>query len=284
MIALKLICFFGILACTLNAEILNSPGRVALWSTSKHEGQKQSNFDTRNLETTQATSIVNSAIGNEELLILLKSTDQNSLLFSDTNLENSFENSHQVNVLNYLYKDENSKSIENSILADKNSQKFNFDEFNSFIKSVKNEKKSITELNNNKLDTIELTLSSSNCQDILNLIDQFNGVSLMLIQEPEVNAMKPVNNGHYQRILSTTTTIADPTVTSNQNTIFYKPEGSEYSIYYADTYLYITPDIFTGIMTSLFIVFVLFTGLSCLNAIQGSSTFIMKPIPIGKEY
>jgi hypothetical protein len=46
------------------------------------------------------------------------------------------------------------------------------------------------------------------------------------------------------------------------------PEGCEYSMYYGGKYLYITPDIFTGIMTGLFFVFVFFIGLGQLSAIQ----------------
>eukprot|EP01036_Dinobryon_divergens_P027928 gene27928-36792_t len=48
----------------------------------------------------------------------------------------------------------------------------------------------------------------------------------------------------------------------------YSPEGCEYSMYYGGKYLYITPDIFTGIMTGLFFVFVFFIGLGQLSAIQ----------------
>ena len=39
-------------------------------------------------------------------------------------------------------------------------------------------------------------------------------------------------------------------------------------MYYGGKYLYITPDIFTGIMTGLFFVFVFFIGLGQLSAIQ----------------
>ena len=67
--------------------------------------------------------------------------------------------------------------------------------------------------------------------------------------------------------------------------IYYKPEGAEYSIYYASTYLYLTPDIFTGILSGLFFLFVVLTGVSCLGAIQGPSSFTHKEgIPaIGRE-
>lgn len=69
-------------------------------------------------------------------------------------------------------------------------------------------------------------------------------------------------------------------VTSN---LLYKPEGAEYSIYYANTFLYITPDIFTGLMTGLFLFFTVLIGVSCLNSIQGPATFATKSPPVGKE-
>jgi hypothetical protein len=47
--------------------------------------------------------------------------------------------------------------------------------------------------------------------------------------------------------------------------------------------LYLTPDLFTGIMTFLFCAFVLLTGFSCLNQIQGPSTFVHVMPTLGKE-
>lgn len=79
--------------------------------------------------------------------------------------------------------------------------------------------------------------------------------------------------GHYDRILSTDTTDGD----------YYLPEGSEYSIYYADTYLYLTPDIFTGLLTSIFMAFVVLVGLSCMGSIQGMSSFYDKIPAVGRE-
>jgi len=67
--------------------------------------------------------------------------------------------------------------------------------------------------------------------------------------------------------------------------IYYKPEGTEYAIYYADTYLYMTPDILTGTATGLFIFFVVLTGFTCMGDIQGASSFTSKEMQptIGKE-
>ena len=96
-----------------------------------------------------------------------------------------------------------------------------------------------------------------------------------------IEASSEINNnnnvlaaGHYSRILSTLAPYGSK---------YYLPEGTEFSIYSADTYLYITPDIFTGLMTGLFIFFVLFIGLSCLNSVQGITYFYGKVPIVGKE-
>ena len=63
----------------------------------------------------------------------------------------------------------------------------------------------------------------------------------------------------------------------------YLPEGSEYSIYYGDTYIYMTPEIFTGIMTGLFFIVTIGIGFSCLNGITNTYTFVSKMPHLGKE-
>jgi len=65
----------------------------------------------------------------------------------------------------------------------------------------------------------------------------------------------------------------------------YRPTGTEFSIYHSRDYLYITPDIFTAIMTVVFVAVIMYCGLSCMNDIQGASSWTdEKSIPpIGKE-
>ena len=61
------------------------------------------------------------------------------------------------------------------------------------------------------------------------------------------------------------------------------PEGSEFTIYKGDTYLYMTPELFTGLMTMLFMFFVMLIGFRCLGSIGGSNTFVTKMPAIGRE-
>ena len=78
----------------------------------------------------------------------------------------------------------------------------------------------------------------------------------------------PKKAGKYQRIL-TAASSATPTI--------------GFSMYKDGTYLYITPDIFTGLVTGLFCAFVLIVGFGCLGGIQGPGTFVAKGPDVGRE-
>lgn len=93
----------------------------------------------------------------------------------------------------------------------------------------------------------------------------------------ESSVAAPASELRYSRVLAASSNLVDG--------IYYKPEGGEYAIYYADTYLYLTPDIFTGLLSGIFFLFAVFIGFSCMNQIQGPSSFTHKEqMPaIGKE-
>ena len=78
----------------------------------------------------------------------------------------------------------------------------------------------------------------------------------------------PKNAGQYQRIL-TATAAATPVI--------------GFTIYKGGSYLYMTPDLFTGIMTMLFCTFILYVGFKFLGGIQGPSSFVMKGPDVGRE-
>jgi len=133
---------------------------------------------------------------------------------------------------------------------------------------------------NGKTDTIELVLTGEESErkameEISATAAKKSGALFIALREPQ--GVAPQNSVHYSRILASSSDVLDG--------IYYKPEGAEYSIYYASTYLYLTPDIFTGILSGLFFLFVVLTGVSCLGAIQGPSSFTHKEgIPaIGHE-
>lgn len=154
--------------------------------------------------------------------------------------------------------------------------------------SVNTNDNTVNILSNNVVDIFEVQLhdlqnddkNQKFFQDLSTLFhDRENArkLAFLAIDQPSLQAFAP-------KVVKETHRMLDTVDTTSPSSIYYKPEGAEYSIYYADTYLYITPDIFTGIMTSIFIAAVLYIGYSCLNEVQGASSFVMKPIPLGKEY
>jgi hypothetical protein len=100
-------------------------------------------------------------------------------------------------------------------------------------------------------------------------------ISFVALDEPSAGAIAPSRKAHYSRLLASSSDQTDG--------IYYSPEGAEFSIYYADTYLYITPDIFTGIMCGIFIFFTILIGMSCLSSIQTPTSFATKNPPVGRE-
>ena len=157
----------------------------------------------------------------------------------------------------------------------------------SFVKIVQDHDVSagsvIGPMNNGKLDSYQIILTgheseAEHMKTIATIASKnANSILFVAIEEPMKNAILPAKSGEYSRVLKSSIS------SSNVDGIYYKPEGSEYAIYYADTYLYITPDIFTGLMTGIFVFFVLLTGYSCLGAIQGNSVYPSKMPVLGRE-
>jgi hypothetical protein len=105
------------------------------------------------------------------------------------------------------------------------------------------------------------------------------------VDEPSADAVAPTEKGEYTRLLTETPAKQRKTArTTDTVAVASTPiAGAEFSIYYEGTYLYITPDLFTGIMTALFMVFVVLTGFSCMGSIQGMSTFYDRVPTNGRE-
>lgn len=258
------------------------------WSSSNSKVQ----HDTRTLEAPILSSILDKAAWKHEVVVLLKS--ENSPI--DFNSIKQFIKSSNAEVMTSVYHAKDGMSIHDNILnADvmKDSNNMSLDEFRNHINSQKSINNGV--FSNNHPDAYEIQLSGdSNEGEILREISNTSPRPILFVasKEPSVELLlAPSNNAEYSKILHSRTRILGTSSNSTSNStgyvvdsnLLYKPEGAEYSIYYASTFLYITPDLFTGIMTGLFIFFVLLTGVSCLNAIQGHETFASKQCPVGKE-
>lgn len=105
-------------------------------------------------------------------------------------------------------------------------------------------------------------------------------VLFIAVDEPSADAVAPTQAGDYQRLLKQ----HSPKIVTTATTSASAPAtGAEFSIYYEGTYLYITPDIFTGLMTMLFMFTVALVGLNCMGSIQGMSSFYDRVPSNGKE-
>lgn len=131
--------------------------------------------------------------------------------------------------------------------------------------------------NNNKIDTFQVTLNGNEEDSILmsdiNSIVSSPSIMFMAGTEPSRMAYIPQVKNQYSRVLTDFDAATSPPSS---------PEGTEFSIYYQNQYLYITPDIFTGLMTSLFIFFTIYIGFSCLGGIQTNDTYATRACSVGK--
>lgn len=189
---------------------------------------------------------------------------------------------HSTSTLNSLTESNSDESslyniISKSIQTTTKSNLFDIDlnDINSF-KEFKQSDQIISNDSKTKVFSLntEQDHTQESLQDIL-LINNQKKVLYIYIQENDVSFINNniMQSSNYHRILSTDTI-------DNE---YYIPEGSEYSIYYGNTYLYITPDIFSGILTGLFMMFVILIGLNCLGSIQGMTSFYDRLPTVGKE-
>lgn len=265
----------------INGEEINAPGRCAIWSPVN--GLASSEYQTQSVGISQLNQLLNEKAINTEIVALFKASDDR-LILAHSSVKDSIRQSSSSLILPNIYhteiKDTQSKIIDESNLF-KNMKEINLVSFVQILESRNSA--TVGPMNNGVTDVYQITLSGHETEhESLKLCAELaseapeSRILFVAIEEPGKNAKFPVSSGNYNRILSTASS-------SNIDGIYYKPEGGEYSIYYANTYLYITPDIFTGIMTSIFVFFVLLTGYSCLGAIQGNSCYPTKMPVLGRE-
>ncbi len=92
---------------------------------------------------------------------------------------------------------------------------------------------------------------------------------------------------HGRLLKQTRSPTSAPIPSSNDNNTSrgYPLIGLDFSVYHNNQYLYITPEIITGLITALCLFFVLANGLSFMHDIQGAASFSdeKQVPPIGKE-
>lgn len=269
---LSAIFVFVGLAC-IQAESSGRPGRVTFYSTNTATKIGQNTHITRDLRSHDVKRHLESCMNDYEAIFIFDMDSDGEL--SLNSIPEKFDGPMDKTVMPSIYNAGDAvkgASIKDSVYSSFSAEGVK----KSSLKSVSGDLKSSNALENKKTDVYDIDVSSQSQESLDDFLVEFyamfneSPILFMVIEEPSLSA--PEKQGEYSRILS-----------SSSSNKYLEPEGTEYSIYYADTYLYMTPDIFTGLMTGLFVAFVLLIGLNCLGAIQGMSSFVEKNPPVGKE-
>lgn len=276
---------FILFASVSNSEELSkAPGRAVFWSP--NEGSSAApQYRTQSMVVTVVNGIFDKEVNAKEIVVLVKSADNRKIL-SHASVKNSVRQSSKSVILPNIYHPDDIESQEGEVFAASKSfqdiKEIDLISFLDILQSHDKNSAAVGPMNNGVIDAYEISLTGHEDEDkMMKAIASLNTESLITfaaVEAPEQYTLLPSTHGRYSRVLSNSTSTSP-----DGDGIFYKPEGSEYSIYYADTFLYITPDIFTGLMTGIFVFFVLLTGYSCLGAIQGNSIYPSKLPVLGRE-
>jgi len=278
------VCFKFLFAAPISQEILTSnPGKVFLWSY--NDGTHS--YNTKSMDINSAMGSIADISKDYELIVFLSPTAEDTM-------QETIMNANNLHVLNYIYPNSNQdNSISMNLKTIFPSQK---------IASKKAFQTATQELaNNNVPDFIEIQnnheMANVYSNALMNELPSNLKSKILFVSYTDITRASPVsatNNrkleGFYSGAIDSFSADIDmmglgAAATTNST---LSPEGSEFSIYFyypltGKLYLYLTPDIFTGLMTGLFIFFTVLIGVTCLGQIQGMSTFYDKLPVVGRE-
>ena len=264
-----------------------SPGRAILWSSKQSNTPSPANYITKSVKINDLEDLLKSNLLNKEVLITFCSTNEETKEFYTNKVfKQEILQSGDSIILPNLYQSSSSGSSSGSSPSGSSSSSISNICQNLIDSSLLKDTKVVTSnelnsllsnsdiLSNNQLESYLINIQSNSdidYQSLFSTIQSSSKVLFLALQNP--SSPPPLNLGNYHRLLSS----------DIEDGVNYLPEGTEFSIYYQAQYLYLTPDIFTGIMTGIFVSFVLFIGFNCMGAIQGSSSYPTVLPPLGKE-
>jgi hypothetical protein len=241
---------------------VNTPGRALFWSS--HRGEAPATYRSQSSTYEDVQSVLRDEAAIRDLTVMFCSEQEESNeFFTAPHFAESVKGAEHAVVMPNVYNSRETLGTSLCAHAKEFSHVVTVDEMMSTLSSA-----TPSEHRNFLIPLVGTEHATSSYETLLHQLHEKNAL-IVGLQSPEVAA--PSAKGHYSRLLQ-----------SNQDSN-YNPEGTEFTIYYQNTYLYLTPDLFTGIMTFLFCAFVLLTGFSCLNQIQGPSTFVHVMPTLGKE-
>ena len=258
------IMFTATLLVSLVATVqgANTPGRALFWSSKRgdspvqYRSQSSTFNDVRNM-------LQDEALNRDFSVTFCSEQEDTNEFYTSPHFSASIKSSEHAVVMPNVYssRDNHDSSLCAHARASSNAQVVSVDEMINILSSSPTSQR-------NFMIPLDANDANARYEQLLTQLHQSNALIIGL-QSPEVVA--PSTKGHYSRLLQDN---------EEEN---YNPEGTEFTIYYQNTYLYLTPDLFTGLMTALFAAFVLLTGFSCMNQIQGPSTFVHTMPTLGKE-
>ena len=263
-----------------NVALCAVPGKVAFWDSSVSSQQlNRIRHSTRSVSPENAVSVPAKLNNKYEAVVYLQSDD----VLSHQSVVNGIKASSDAEVLTNVHKSQ-STSIQRALTETPHLK-------DAKTVSIQELTRQIREggiLSDGKADAFVVMVEKS--ADALNELFSASSAlipgKLLFIASTESTAPAPTQTGNYKRHLSAETANVGGTlssVTTTAATASAPATGAEFSIYYEGTYLYITPDIFTGLMTILFMFFVVLIGLNCMGSIQGMSSFYDRVPSNGKE-
>lgn len=246
--------------------------------------EQDKTFTTRTITSNQIDSFVNRHSSDANIIVFV---DSYSNKVKDKLKHSISHNSRKFEVLSSVYTDENSKKLpshailENDIIktAESTSIKNVFEHIqNNKNSNNKDSKKQVyrTQIKADSdittLDSIaKLGSSKSNSNVLFIMVEE--GKKPSFAPKEESKLLTQEYEEQETRRLASSSSSSSSSSKHNQGL----------SIWYDEDHLYITPDIFTAIMTSLFLTAGAFIGLTCLGAIQGPKSFVDRSPTVGRE-
>lgn len=265
---------------------MGTPGRAVMWTNADVSSRRA---DSTAADAEQVITRSSSFLDNKEMTIVFTS-ESSSPVFSHESIHTAVNKATEVVSYPHIYLSAATprQSIEDSLDAKLQLEPTTLDSLMTMTQHCES-----TCILNDKVHNaykIALTNSKEESAHLKHFMSIAASIpiSFIALEEPSPEAfLTDLAPAMYRHLLANDSSVGYNTISGNgtvvDSALLYKPEGAEYSIYYANTYLYITPDIFTGLFTGLFIFFVALTGINCLGSIQGPASFATKSPPVGKE-
>lgn len=278
--ALHLVMILCVFFKAWSAETtLPHPGKLFMWSYSNQN--RNGDYVTKSMDVPQALQAVHDLSKEHEIVVILNQANN----VEDALVRDHVTKTGNLKVFNYIYPNKEHSTLASALKNTLNGQTIKDEsEMKAILqdKDIMNNKKAeVFHVSTENVHSVFQRAISKEIPDELKSKILF--VSYVDIPKQEVVMPSRVLLGEYSNLMGEIAPV-DTTISSDLNDgVLYSPEGSEYAIYYADKYLYITPDIFTGIMTGLFVFFTLLIGITCLGEIQGMSSFYDKLPIVGRE-